>query len=108
MRLGLVERYRRRSFIFVMTMIIGINMLIYVLLFTMDRFLMGDYLLALITLAIILFIFSIPYYIVWRRHRTLRRKSVVFLDDLFLAAVSFAFTIVGTVLMSGVYLLGIF
>ncbi len=99
MRRNIRERFNDRSLLFVLMMIIGINMFIFVLLYVIDRFLLGHYLQGGIVTIVIMTLFVIPYSLVVYSRKGRRRLSEIMKDDLFLFFFSTSFTIVGIVLL---------
>lgn len=104
MRRGIKERFKDRSLLFLLMMVIGVNMFIFVLLYVIDRFLLGYPLQGGIITAVILLLFIIPYNLVVHSKKGKRRLTDIMKDDIFLFFFSTAFTFIGIVLLV-VYLL---
>ncbi len=103
MRRSIKERFTDRSFMFVLMMTVSVNMFIFVLLYMIDRFLLGHYLEGGIIAAVIMTLFVIPYTLVVKSKKGRRRLTEIMKDDLFLFFFSTTFTFLGLVLLA-VYL----
>jgi|GEM_PF-606030 len=96
------ERFERRSLLFIISMILGLNMFIFVSLFTIDRFLAGHLTFAATVVAMIFFGFIVPYVVltVKRSGKKLEEQKK---DDIFLLLFSVSFTVIGVIILVGVF-----
>ncbi len=95
MKRNLKERFEDRSFLFLMTMIIGLNMFVLTLGSVIYLFLINFILVASILTVIAILLFIGPYLLTYYYKGEIRRLSDTLLDNVFLAGFSISSTVVG-------------
>lgn len=100
MRKGLKERFELHSFFFLMVMILGINMLVFLFVTLAEALLTGYILPGLTLLLAILAGFFIPLVRLRRRHPGRPWKKLM-KSDAFLMAFSLSFITIGAVVVAG-------
>ncbi len=100
MRRNLKERYSRRSFLFIMVMIIGFNMFLFVNGALSYFFMIGQFWLITLTVLTLFILIMIPYtYKIMKLKFGATRLDDTLKDDLFFLSFGYAYTIVGLIII---------
>lgn len=100
MRRNLKERYSRRSFLFIMVMIIGFNMFLFVNGALSYFFMIGQFWLITLTVLTLFILIMIPYtYKIMKLKFGATRLDDTLKDDLFFLSFGYAYTTVGLIII---------
>ncbi len=100
MKPSLKERYARRSFLFILVMIIGFNMFLFVNGVLSYFFMIGQFWLISLTALVLFVLIIIPYiYKIMRLKFGATRLDDTLKDDLFFLSFGYAYTLVGIVII---------
>ncbi len=99
MKRNLKERFESRSFLFLLSMIVGLNMFVLTLGSIIYLFLISYILLASLLTVVTGLLFIVPYLFTYYYRGELLRLSDTLLDNVFLAGFTISSTIVGITIL---------